>query len=686
MLADQSWFIPGKGNAELVVELDTTGIPAPKKRKKSGDDDDALVQIEIEARSPISTRAQLDAFVATITNPITFPPPDPTTGGTVIIDNRSIVDSVRVDLRDTTFRDGRVSLRLIVEPVDDDDDELAMPQQGIHPIVIRVLRGDDVVAQIPTFVERLAWGTSEPPVVGVTDLAVMGRVDARPTLRPSGVTVNDPVVVDEFRRIRQLLTDLPTLPITLGLRPELVEGLDRSTRIADRTLLEQLAAALGERHLMSQSFVGMDPSAIVAVDLDDVYVDELRRGEDTLADAFPRSPTVRTVAIVDAPLTSPGADLLRDLGVRHLLLLDDAAELSGAPTTAATATSTTATAGTETAAPAGDASLASEIVLPGGGTLQAHTIDMDLASRIVEGVDDPALFANHTVAGLLLRQRELSAFGVGVDGRSFVVTTPDGTLPDASPLAALAALVDDDPRLRLAPLDVVLGRTDVRSESGDPVRIATASAPATDLSELASALAFADDEITTTGSMLPRRDERHQRWRNLLQIAPSDALTVEERAAYIDTTTNETAALRAAVVPPPETTFTLGGRSGDVTLSLRNDADVALRVIVRMSSPKLLFPEGPADVELAPSATTIVRIPVEARSNNTFPVTVEVLTPWQLAPVTPPVQLTARVTAYTGLGQVVTGAGALILATWWVRHWRTNRRRRLVTSGAVSGG
>jgi hypothetical protein len=65
-------------------------------------------------------------------------------------------------------------------------------------------------------------------------------------------------------------------------------------------------------------------------------------------------------------------------------------------------------------------------------------------------------------------------------------------------------------------------------------------------------------------------------------------------------------------------------------------------------------------------------------------VTVELLTPADLAPVTPPVQLTARVTAFTGLGQLATGAAAIILATWWAQHWRTNRRRRLAEALALA--
>lgn len=678
VLASQTWIVPGRGDARLRVDLDTTGIPEPQRRARRADrDTEPSVRIEIEVHEPISTRDRLDAFVAEAgaTLPANGEPgtaddsnADTDTGTGTLAD--TIVDTVRVDLRDTKMKDGRITVRVVVEPEDDDTDELAMPQQGIHPIVIRVTRGDEVVARIPTFVDRLAWGTDEPRVDGITELAVTGRVDARPSLRPNGATVVEPSTVDELDRIRQVLDDLPGLPVALALRPEALDGLDRSSRVSDRALLGQLALALGERHVLSQPYVGMDPSAMVAAGLDEQYVDELRLGEDTIGDVFPRASSVRSVALVETPLTEAGADLLRDLGVRDVLLLGTANDGAANDGTSADATGV-------------DHSLAREVALPSGGALLAHTVDPLIADRLLEGATDPAVFANHFLARTILWQREIVALGGVVDGRSLVLTTPDGSLPDGSALSALEPLVARDPRLRFAPLDAVLGRTDVRNEGGLPVQFATSTTPSSDLTDLAARLSVAASDVATTGSMLPRGDERLERWSDLLEIAPSSALDIAERNEYLDTVVGETAALRAAVVPPPETTFTLGGRSGDVSLSLRNDADVPLTVIVRMSSPKLLFPEGPATVELTPGATTIVRVPVEARSNNTFPVTVEVLTPWQLAPVSPPVQLTARVTAFTGLGQVVTGAGALILATWWVRHWRTNRRSRAASTGAI---
>ena len=41
-----------------------------------------------------------------------------------------------------------------------------------------------------------------------------------------------------------------------------------------------------------------------------------------------------------------------------------------------------------------------------------------------------------------------------------------------------------------------------------------------------------------------------------------------------------------------------------------------------------------------------------------------------------PIVLTARVNALSGLGQLLTGAALVVLATWWFSHFRRKRRQR----------
>jgi hypothetical protein len=601
-----------------------------------------------------------------------------------------VLDVVSIPFADVRLRQGRLTVRVPVELERAADSELFLPFPAIYPLIVTVTRDGAPLASLQTFVERLPDGVTslEPDVRGSLDLSVVGIVDGAPSLLPNGATRTDPDTVAELRRVTAALTLMPDVPLTLSVRPEVVEGLDRSREISDRTLLAEMATALGSRELLATTYVGLDPSSMVEADLDDVYIAQLRRGEDALARAFPTAATVRSSFVVDEPLTAEGADLLRNLGVRSVLALPDAQSSFATPPTVTTDTGTTDTGTTDTATtdtattPAAttgvfdDALSAVDLSLP-TGTLPVLFLDVATTLRLGDLSDDPQLQAHRILADLSAWLTGIAFAGGRYDGHTLVLTTPDGRLPDADLLAALTSLVAEDPRFTLSPLGQSAATTDVATIDGVPVEIDPADTPARDHEPLAYSLGVTASDMTSTGSMLPTRDPRPARWQALVEIAPSRDLDDAQRAAYFDTVLAETAGIRGAVSGPPRTTFTLGGRRGDITLSLRNDESVPLTVVVRLSSSKLLFPEGAQTEVLAPDATTIVVVPVEARSNNTFPVTVELLTPADLAPVTPPVQLTARVTAFTGLGQVATGAGAIILATWWARHWRTNRRRRL---------
>jgi hypothetical protein len=110
---------------------------------------------------------------------------------------------------------------------------------------------------------------------------------------------------------------------------------------------------------------------------------------------------------------------------------------------------------------------------------------------------------------------------------------------------------------------------------------------------------------------------------------------------------------------------------------LVNTADEPLDVVVELTSQKVEFPEGPQQVTLRPLDETSVVVPVDAQSNGTSSIGLQVSTPSgeQLGGE---VDLTARVTALTGLGQVLTGGLIAVILTWWFSHWRSRRRAALL--------
>ena len=179
--------------------------------------------------------------------------------------------------------------------------------------------------------------------------------------------------------------------------------------------------------------------------------------------------------------------------------------------------------------------------------------------------------------------------------------------------------------------------------------------------------------MQTVASMLPADDPRPAAWIRRLDSFVSTAFDEETVDAELDELLAEAQTLRDGVVAPEPFTFTLTGREGDIDIRVGNDLDEPLNVVVRLSSPRLEFPEGDVSVTLVPGDDTTINVPVVARSNGTSPVTVDVLTP-SGDPLTEQVTLTSRVNALTGLGQVLTAALFLMLLTWWFSHWRARRR------------
>jgi hypothetical protein len=127
---------------------------------------------------------------------------------------------------------------------------------------------------------------------------------------------------------------------------------------------------------------------------------------------------------------------------------------------------------------------------------------------------------------------------------------------------------------------------------------------------------------------------------------------------------------------PESLTFTLGGKTSDLRLQLRNSSSNPLSVLVTLSSAKLSFPEKPQIVRIDANSATDLVIPVVARANGTFPLEVVLYTPDGLTQVGKRIRLSARVNALAGLGQLASGVAILLLMSWWVSHWRKKNRTK----------
>lgn len=564
-----------------------------------------------------------------------------------------VTDRITVELGDVVVGpDGGLAVDLAV-PTDTrrGGDGLTLTSPGVYPVTVTVRLDGGVRLTHRTFLRRLPSDTTGDPPLGIAIAAALGDPGPNPTAP----------VLDRHRAELEQLARYGTTtgaPLSLALPPSLDTVLD-----GDELLRAEVADALTHTELISLPLLTLDPSAAAAADQMGRFASEVREGEDTLARLFPGVAPRRSAWLVERPLSGPAAAALRDpLGYR-LLILDQDRYRS----------------------------------LPGsiGGYLDTQRLiaaspgpaEQDVAAAVVDPNSDllagddgrPLDAAIELLTRLLIARDEIGV----TDRRTAVLALDDFALPDAATVEALATLVAAQPDIEMVTVSEVAARTDFMRVDDDITRVELPEGAGPELTQRLERIELVRVATESAASMLPTADRRTT-WQRELDGLVSTGLSDEAVAATLDRITGEVDAVLASVEPPESFSFTLTGRRSELRINVRNNADDERLVRIRPSSPKLRFPDGDQVVELAPGNNEIV-IPVEARSNGTSSVEIQLLTPVFDQPLGRPAVLEARVNALTGLGPMVTGFAALLLGSWWYSHFRRRRKQRLADETPVSG-
>ncbi len=573
----------------------------------------------------------------------------------------STVDTVIVDVSD--LRDaatGRVDVAIPIEMGVRTKDALQMSATGLYPVSIGLQEDKSVTSQIVTFVERLPQDVTSPLPRENLQIALAGTLNSSVSLQPDGTTV----VSDETRSIVtdtiSALEALPNTPISLSIRPELIDALNNSSD-EDIALLSRLQASTSLQ-LLPSTYVDVHPDELVAQQRSDVFTTQLRLGEDVLAAGLPGKSVNRDAWLQTTTLLSEGAQLLRNLGIRTAVLLADSQK-------------TTANGISLFAEP----TRLVELKLSNSDRMVAAFADIHLSEAITRGSREPVggayLVAQQILAELKTARSEIIDREETMFGRGLILATDSGELPSLALMTALVSTVASQPDMGFVALDDLLTSMTVSVMDGLPVsfELPVADVPKTQADTSLSEFAARVNGFST---MLPDGDERPKLWRRIVNILPASDLTPSQANAYIYAVDTELAAIGGSIVTPSTTTFTLGGRDSSIRLSLRNDNQTDLLVRVHLTSSKLTLPTDDQVVTLPAGTTTLVEIPVTAKSNGRFPVTLQLFTPLGDITVGSPAKFSARVNALAGLGQLFTGIALLLLLSWWIHHLRREHQRR----------
>ena len=553
---------------------------------------------------------------------------------------------------------------------------LQLPRAGVYPLRVELraaptTRGDGpVLGEVVTVVHA----TSSTETTAPLDVSYVAQVTSPPARQADGSVIIDGASLDALVDLVETM-ERTQAPFSVALPPELVEALSTADD-EGRRLWERLANHVGSREVLATPAVTLDPSTAVRSGLADTYTTLLRRGEDEVSNLVGRGMVQRSIQVVTDALDVGGAVLMRDLGTRSVVVTPRAQRALGVSQDIRDLVDTT-----------------EMVSLPLGGDsdLPAALVDPELAQRLSEVSDLPSMAALEIVAELLvIRYGTLAALGEGLATsgqaaalarRSLSLSTLDGRPADPALMAQVLERIERTAGLRAVTASQAGASTGVAIANGLVVQLPLLDTAGDDLSTRAEAMFVLSLDTYTVASMLPDGDPRPTVWADQVwRLAASD-LTPQQVEAGLALVRDRLDEVRQAVTVPSVNDITLGGRRSTIRLKLRNTAPHDVRIAVRLESAKLSFPSGQELVDLPADSITEVEIPVEVRSNGRFPVSVTLLTPEGDVPLGQPVEFAARATALTGLGQVVTVAGGLILASWWFRHGRARRKARLEAGG-----
>lgn len=472
-----------------------------------------------------------------------------------------------------------------------------------------------------------------------------------------------------------------------------------------------LAGELADDTLLARSANGIDPSAAVQRNADELFTTDLRDGEDELARRMPLAAVRRNVWWVDGELSRPAAEHLRLIGVRMLLFapghapggarqptpfvvdLGDGERMSAIEATGfdsagrlhlpdGASTDATDAAASTSAATNTSADTDATGTEPGTRTsTDVATNDTNDIATNDTGTNDTSDAGPAVAAARLLAGVELYAAEHGTV--ALVLTPIDGALPTAELLAAIAADAAQHGGIDIAPTTVVANIAERATRTADVAVAALPDLAGADLAARLWSIGTVRPRVDQARSMLVEPDVGSD-WDARLTATLSANASDADAAAALAAVEQEVGAILGALVPPEAVPFTLTGTDTPLYFTVGNTSDTPLRAAVKIRSSKLEMRKLPEERIVPPGGTETFDVPVKVRSNGTFTVVVDVLSPDGNV-VASTSNIKATVSRLGGLGQLVSGGLVLVLASWWYSHFR-RRARNAAAAAAHDGG
>jgi hypothetical protein len=565
--------------------------------------------------------------------------------------------SVLGDVRDT------LSVALVLAPPDADGvrhlvlrtdgsgSALPVGPAGVYPLEIAAHGPDGALGRpMLTYVVRVDEAAGQSPLL--TSLVLPLHVP--PSYGPDGT----PTLSERARRIFRvrsgLLRRFDDVPMSVVPTPESLDALAD----VDPDLLGRVRSTLNGRHVVAGPYVRLDLAAYAAdPNLAGPLVDQFAAGRRTLRRLLRGRIDQGTWAGTSNPTTA-ALDALYGVGVDRGVFRAES------------------TVGE-------DVAVTEPVVLTGatGQRFEAVLVDPALRGH-VNSTADPVLMAHRALADLALLASPPDEGGVATDsGDAGVVIELPATRP--LPVAYLRTLLQGlEARGPLAPVSLAtLFDQDPTGQGGPEPGPDVEGIPVAgqDLDAYGRGLALTKAQLTGYASFAGRADPTASDLRRRLLVSGAMDLTEAERSDYLRAATNTIRQQIAKVTVADDVTITLTSREGDIPITIDNATGGPVEVVVAFDSDnRLAFPDGARQLVRLTEGTNRIDVPVVARTSGAFPLRITASSPDGVLTVTR-ARITVRSTVVSGVGVVLSVGALLVLAVWWISHWRSTRRnRRLV--------
>ena len=456
-----------------------------------------------------------------------------------------------------------------------------------------------------------------------------------------GISIDPDAAVE---RVAAAIEDAPG-PVLVSFTPETLTALADPGTTGGLSAIDDLRRLLDPHLISLMPWVSVDEEAWRLAGETDRVIALYARGQATTEQFLGRTPT--PIVWMDADTTPDAVSFLRSVGVSGGIVQPEQIDAL-------------------TIQRAGDRPI--EVLDANAFPMPVLVVDRAFEEALVG--DDPELVAQHRFTELLFQAKT-----VGTD-RAILL---DLDSVDRIPLLLLLELIDTTDRLGVTSVDELITRPPARDAAGAVLRIELAATEPPDVSGAASDLRLTESVLDSYIGMVSPEAAPVAPLRTGLTVAMSDELDAEQRLAFTDAVFDVVIEGTTDFEVVESSRVTLATRTATLPVTIRNDQDLPINVIVRISSEKLRFPGGDQlDLTLDPGLNELA-IPVETVASGDSRILISLTSPdGRLDLASGSVNI--RSTAISGLGLVVSLISLAILLTWWARTIvRVRRTRRTAT-------